>query len=353
MKRCSNCGASIDDNSTACAICGVSTNEEDFYSIYGIPKPSSAKNKPSNTEENKTDDINNGEHIDEKIDDVKVKINDNKNRNVNEESKQKNEKSVKENEESEQENEGSIKNADNVIPINAGIKTQDFKAVQQNNEDKAETHESAKTESKNTDNAPNLQNAENTTKQATLNKIKNDNNDTAEIKIHNESINDEFEMQEIEYSEVNDDESFVKKVMLLLSPVKKLFFATKDETEKYNKTDIEENCHFALISYLMYFFFVPMIVKPYSEYLRFHGNQGLNLVLFSTGLEIVNVIINCIIGAVCTVDGVLNNVGVILTVIITMLINIVILIWIAIGIANAVKGKARELPVIGKFRILK
>lgn len=303
MKKCSNCGAVIDTNSTACAICGVSTNEEDFYSVYGIPKPNNANRKKAEKAKEEIKSETSNEHIHNKItDNTSVNGNNNKDKNN--------------------------------IKINTIAKESTDNSTSQNKDTKTQT-------------------TSDTISQATLHKIKSDKDETTEIKIQQNNLEEEIKKQEIEYSEIKENESFIKKIILILSPVKKIFFSTKDETSCYNKADIEENCHFALISYLMYFFFVPMIVKPYSGYLRFHGNQGLNLALFATGFEIINLIINFIISAVCTVDGILSGVGVALTVIVTTLINLTILLWIAIGIANAVKGKARELPVIGRFRILK
>lgn len=35
------------------------------------------------------------------------------------------------------------------------------------------------------------------------------------------------------------------------------------------------------------------------------------------------------------------------------LVNLVFLVMLVIGIMNAVNGRAKELPVIGKFKILK
>lgn len=161
----------------------------------------------------------------------------------------------------------------------------------------------------------------------------------------------------------NDDIEFDKasfgetiKTVMIRPFVKRLhtfFFKTKDETQSYPEEDIKDNANFSVLSYLFYLFFIPMIVKPYSGYLRFHGNQGLTLFLTSLALELVNLFLNFIWGKVFVTEGILNGLGIFFTVLTTVLINASILLWTAVGIYNAVKGKARELPLIGRFRMLK
>lgn len=127
----------------------------------------------------------------------------------------------------------------------------------------------------------------------------------------------------------------------------KLFFDTTDETETMDEGDIDENLNFAVLSYIPFIFFVPMIVKPRSSYLRYHGTQGLTMFLTFMLLEILNIFLCTISNAVLS-----EPINIIATIIVTLVINMCVLLLIAIGIANAVKGFARELPVIGKYKLL-
>ena len=45
-------------------------------------------------------------------------------------------------------------------------------------------------------------------------------------------------------------------------------------------------------------------------------------------------------------------VGSYISIAVTLIANLCVLLLIAIGIANAVKGYARELPIIGRIRLL-
>lgn len=134
---------------------------------------------------------------------------------------------------------------------------------------------------------------------------------------------------------------------------KNFFTNTTDESTLYDEQDVQQNKVLALVSYLGYFFFIPMIVKPQSRYLRFHGNQGLTLLLTEIVLSVVHAIL-------CGVFGLLAFAGVagaILSGIFVVLFSIAIygamIVWVILGIYNAVTGKAKELPLIGRIRILK
>lgn len=138
-----------------------------------------------------------------------------------------------------------------------------------------------------------------------------------------------------------------------VNKTKTFFFDTADETSIQDASDVQENKIFALISYLGYLFFIPMIVKPYSRYLRFHGNQGLTLCLYLIAVTIVNTVITSIIG----IAGYSGMGALIAVTIINSIISFILYgsfaLLAGVGIYNAVKGRARELPLIGRIRILR
>lgn len=88
---------------------------------------------------------------------------------------------------------------------------------------------------------------------------------------------------------------------------------------------------------LAYFlFFLPLMVDASNENYRFHANQGLDLLVFIGGIACIGSLVPVIgwylilpLGAVCTL---------------ALLIS---------GIINAVEGKKKELPVIGRFKFFK
>lgn len=120
---------------------------------------------------------------------------------------------------------------------------------------------------------------------------------------------------------------------------------TADTTADYTAEDIEQNKVMALLSYIGLLFLVPLFGAPKSKFARFHANQGLVLSLAAVAFGIVY--------------GILVSVLIAISWRLAFLTSILGLLWIAypvlaiIGIVNALNGKAKELPFIGKIKILK
>ena len=116
---------------------------------------------------------------------------------------------------------------------------------------------------------------------------------------------------------------------------------TKDTTGEFDAQDIQNNKAMAILAYLSWLVLIPLFAAKDSKFARFHCNQGLVLaiaeivVIFVCGLLDGLPIIGWIFGLA---EG---------------LIGLVCLIFAILGIVNAANGKAKELPIIGKFRILK
>lgn len=101
----------------------------------------------------------------------------------------------------------------------------------------------------------------------------------------------------------------------------------------YTPEDIEKNKTMAGLAYLL--FFLPLITCPESGYAKFHANQA--LLLWITGI------------ADSVVLGIIPIIGWILM----PVFGIGILILGIMGLVNGFGGKAKPLPLIGKFTILK
>ena len=110
------------------------------------------------------------------------------------------------------------------------------------------------------------------------------------------------------------------------------FNNTADTTSEYDAQDIEKNKVLAVLAYIL--FFVPLLAAKDSKFARFHTNQG--LVLFLGGI-------------IASVVAVIPVIGWI----VAPIAGLVITVLAVIGIINALNGRAKELPVIGKFKILK
>ena len=113
------------------------------------------------------------------------------------------------------------------------------------------------------------------------------------------------------------------------------FNNTADTTAEFDSKDIKV---MAVLAYIGILFLIPLLAAPNSRFARFHTNQGLVLFL----AEVV-------LGAAGGVLGLIPFVGWI----ISSAIGIVCLAFMIIGIVNAANGKAKELPLIGSFKLIK
>jgi len=105
------------------------------------------------------------------------------------------------------------------------------------------------------------------------------------------------------------------------------------------------------------FFLIPLLGAKHSRYARFHANQGLLFLI----LWVIVVIINNIIAA-ATVASLYSSAwfygggfgaAYVIGSIISIVLGILVAIIGIIGLINGFTGKVKNLPLIGKFRIIK
>ena len=96
-----------------------------------------------------------------------------------------------------------------------------------------------------------------------------------------------------------------------------------------------------ILSYLSWLVLIPLIAAPKSPFARFHANQGLILAIIEIAFGIV-------LGALSLIPVI----GIVFNIILSLL-GLVFLLFSILGIVNAANGKAKELPVIGKIRLIK
>lgn len=120
---------------------------------------------------------------------------------------------------------------------------------------------------------------------------------------------------------------------------------TNDHTSEFGSQDIDEHKLMGILSYILFLFIIPVIVCPNSKYARYHANQG--CVLF-----IVEFLWGVLFNIVAFVLGWLPLVGTLITVI-GWVAEAALFVVAIIGIINVINGKAKDLPVIGKVRIIK
>lgn len=133
---------------------------------------------------------------------------------------------------------------------------------------------------------------------------------------------------------------------------------TADTTSEFDPKDVSDNKGISVLSYLGPLVFIPMFAKKGSKYARFHANQGLILFIVYVGYTVLQNILLSILRSIFPWKwdyGYLGGRGFIFDALSTILslVWIPIAIIAIIGIVNAASGKAKELPLIGKFKLLK
>ena len=107
----------------------------------------------------------------------------------------------------------------------------------------------------------------------------------------------------------------------------------------YNQKDIEDNKVFAVLAYLGVLFLVPLLAAPKSRFAQFHANQGLILFIADIAISIAALLLSALtfgFGALLFFPAAWAFA----------------LVFTILGIINAAKGEAKELPLIGGFKIL-
>lgn len=121
---------------------------------------------------------------------------------------------------------------------------------------------------------------------------------------------------------------------------------TAESTAEFTPDDIRENKVVSVFAYIGILFLAPLLAAGKSKFARYHTNQGLVLFLFSLVYGVATWLVRWIIGLilppVAAVLGVIFNIA-----------SLVFLVLAVIGIVNVCNGKAKDLPVIGRIRLLK
>ena len=96
-----------------------------------------------------------------------------------------------------------------------------------------------------------------------------------------------------------------------------------------------------LLAYLSILVLVPILAASDSKFARFHANQGLLLLICEAVWSAVSGVLGVIFFWIPFISLPLSA------------LNVVFLVFTIIGIVNVCNGEEKELPIIGKYRLLK
>lgn len=128
------------------------------------------------------------------------------------------------------------------------------------------------------------------------------------------------------------------------------FMNTTDTTAQYNPADIANNKVLAVLSYLGLLWLIPFFAGKQSPFTKYHVKQAFLVICAQVGWGILGSILSVVFrkrvnyGIVSLSYGTPGYIT-----FIVWIIHLCIWAFAILGIINALQGKAKELPFIGKF----
>ena len=134
-----------------------------------------------------------------------------------------------------------------------------------------------------------------------------------------------------------------------------MFQNTKNHTHEFDKTDISKNQKNAMIACLGITFWYPFIMKDYSRFARYYGNQGLlTLIAMIPSIIFYSIITGVIVCNACVdpVSHTLTFGGWIASLVFFVICFALPLFMIYCSFKNIKQGLAKDVPFIGGLRLI-
>jgi len=122
------------------------------------------------------------------------------------------------------------------------------------------------------------------------------------------------------------------------------FFNTPQEN--FEEADVAANKTVSYCAYLMILFVIPLLAAPDSPFAKYHANQGLVLFIFAMLLSAFTTVAGFIFGLIPLFGG-------ILTALLGFVAAAAVIGLAIVGIINVSNGLGKELPVIGRIKLIK
>ena len=157
--------------------------------------------------------------------------------------------------------------------------------------------------------------------------------------------------EESEQSEEPEKKEMPKNVKGFLD----MFQNTKNHTHEFDKNDISKNQKNAMIACLGITFWYPFIMKDYSRFARYYGNQGLlTLIAMIPSIIFYSIITGVIVCNACVdpVSHTLTFGGWIASLVFFVICFALPLFMIYCSVKNIKQGLAKDVPFIGGLRLI-
>lgn len=129
-------------------------------------------------------------------------------------------------------------------------------------------------------------------------------------------------------------------------------FDTPDHKGEFDPNDINNNKVICVLSYLWILFFLPLVACSNSAYGRFHANQSLVLLLTSIAVGVAN----GILAALSVAFAFIPVAGLIISAVLSIvqwILGLCPLALLLFGMINTGLGNCKELPIVGRIKLIK
>ena len=134
---------------------------------------------------------------------------------------------------------------------------------------------------------------------------------------------------------------------------KKLFsLDSRDRTAQFDADDIRQNRLYAILASFGILFLIPLVAAPDSKYGRFCANQGLLFLIFGFLISVAAVVIQLILGLLTGIQ-VIGFLFSVLSALVGLITGLIVFGLFLFGLIAACRSQARELPLIGRFTIIR
>lgn len=108
--------------------------------------------------------------------------------------------------------------------------------------------------------------------------------------------------------------------------------------------DFEKNKKYAALAYLI--FFIPLVACPNSRYGRYHANQGLMLLIMGLAGTAINVMLSYSLSVAPRQSYLIIG-------LVSLYVTLFLISFCILGIINALTGKVKRIPLLGKIALIK
>ena len=112
--------------------------------------------------------------------------------------------------------------------------------------------------------------------------------------------------------------------------------------QSFSKKEIEDGKLMGILSYIGILSLIPYFTEKNNKFVMYHAKQGLNLFLLEMICSVAISIVGSLLWLLFWLVGLVSTA-----------VGVASLVLSVMGIVSVCKGEAKELPYIGKFKLVK